>query len=132
MGPSDRCNDRQPEAGAAATARGVGPREALERVEAGGEAGAVVADVEAPRAGARLGGELDVAAAVAPRVVEQVAERLLEPQRVASDDEAVGAGRNPRAGRPAIADAFQQLSRTQLLGADRQPPLVAARDHQQV
>src|SRR4051812_31207366 len=111
---SDRRNDRQPEAGAASAARRVAAREALEGGEAVRDARTVVADVETDRTIARLGGQLDRRAAVAPGVVQQVAERLLEPQRVASHDEAVGAGRDRGLRRAAVAHSFEQLGGAQL------------------
>src|SRR5688500_7214634 len=78
VGLRDRAHDREPKSGTAARARVVTAGEALERavLDVGGEAGAVVGDLErnAPVVGVRA--QRDVAAAVAERVVDEVAERL--------------------------------------------------------
>ena len=69
---------------------------------------------------------------MADRVVEQVAERLLEPERVGVEDQAVGAASTAASRRVAVADPLEQLAGAQLLRADRQLALVAAGDHEQV
>src|SRR5207248_2390496 len=99
VGLCDRPDDRKAEPGAAAAARGIRPREALEGAleERGREAVPVVADVQLDPAVDVAGLERDRVAAVAERVVDEVSERLLQPEPVAADARARPLGAKPLA-----------------------------------
>src|SRR5215831_18239493 len=82
----DRLDDRQAEATAVLAPVRLGTAEALERALAKplGEARPAVTDMELDDALASNGSQLHRAVAIAKGVVEQVAERLLEPEPVAT------------------------------------------------
>src|SRR5829696_6168308 len=134
----DRVDDREAQPGAAARARAVATREALERgsVQRLVEAGAAVEHVQPDAAARLLGQQLDRAIAVAERVVHQVSERLLHAKAIRLQRQAVsgvhaqlasllGGARNE-----AARAAGEELARVDLLRAHRQLALVRAGEHE--
>ena len=87
----------------------------------------------------RAGAQHDRPVAVGQRVVDQVGQRLLDPRGVGVERARPATG-SASSGRPstlrprleAPGDAREHLARVERLRAHRQPPLVRARDHQQV
>src|SRR2546427_4128546 len=91
VGLADGTDDREPETGAGAFTSDLWPRETLEGSfqEDGRKAVPLIGDVELDDVVGRSGDELHIAAAVAECIVHEVGERLLEPETVAANREAV-------------------------------------------
>ena len=140
MRPRDRVDDREPEAGSASRPRDVRAAEAIERVreEVGGKARPLVAHPQHdhPRDVHRL--EPDRAGAVTERVVDEVPERLLEAQPVADEDailRCVDLERAARFGGSGVeppGHGIEHLADDVALTRERKPPVLGAREHQQV
>ncbi len=140
MRVDDSRDDREPQsgAGAAALAAALGTPEALERIAVGiGQAGAVVADLEALVGAVERDGHLDRCSGrcVHERVAHQVGQHLPQQQRIADDrrgaggldiDGAVGRG-DAR-----VVDGVARERREVDVLAQRRADLVEPRERQQV